>query len=118
MLTPTSKKLLITLILISVLGFGAYMFSQSSSSDSQEVVTTTPLGEDILAVVQKFQNVTIDKTFFSSPLLTNLRDISVPLYNEPQGRPNPFSPIGIDFGTVDTSQYITGGTQSGLPKSQ
>ncbi len=40
--------------------------------------------------------VTIDTTFFKKDIFVSLEDFSVPVFNEPFRRVNPFAPLGVE----------------------
>ncbi|MSU45175.1 MAG: hypothetical protein EXS47_00890 [Candidatus Zambryskibacteria bacterium] len=95
MKTLTTQKSLVILGVFVLLAFFGYNFF---AKDSVEVgvVSTTNMeeGADILVMVDTLKKITIDKTLFTSDLFLGLRDFTVSLYPEQQGRPNPFASIG------------------------
>lgn len=66
------------------------------------VSVVSPEGEEILILADKLETVEINTELFTSPLFTSLVDISVPITEEPKGRPNPFAPIGNDSVSTGT----------------
>jgi len=116
MILSSTQKIFIVLALVFLLGFVAY---GAISTGNTKVDTTSPVttsssvnGSDILALVEKFDKVSIDKTLFQSSLFMSLKDNSTPLTPESQGRPNPFAPIGFDnFSTASTPNPTSTSTQ-------
>lgn len=98
--TPAIQKLIVTIVILVGLG---YLLLNTLTSDipvDDTMVATKAEGEEILILADKLDAVNINDSIFSSPLFTSLVDISVPVVEEPKGRPNPFSQIGND--TVST----------------
>ncbi len=58
------------------------------------------VGEDVLILVNKLRQVSIDTTIFDDTLFTSLQDLSIPVNPENQARFNPFAPIGSDTAGV------------------
>lgn len=97
--SPNTKKILIGLGVIILLGGLAYYFLGNSSSVVIDIIApsdTATVGEDILVLVDKLKAVSIDKSAFSGALFTSLQDYSIPLNPESQGRLNPFAQIGVE----------------------
>ena len=97
-LSPTEKKLVWALVIIAVLGVAYDIFSGSSSATAPtpSATATAPVGQDILALVEKLKVISIDPSIFSSNLFSSLKDSETPLQPEVQGRADPFSLIGVD----------------------
>ena len=95
--TSITHKLIILVIALVLIGFLTYNFFTvpptipivPGGKAHSEIV-----GADILALVKKLNAISFDSSLFSSNSFTFLRDFSVSLIPEPQGRPNPFAPIG------------------------
>ncbi len=107
MILTTTQKFFIVLVLVFILGFLAYSTVGTNSEESAGGTTTvqggTINGADILTLVERFKTVSIKKDVFDTSLFKSLTDFTTPLTAEPQGRPNPFAPIGFDnFGTTQT----------------
>ena len=91
-------KTIIILLVVAVIGYFVYTQFLSatpatvSSADSSGVV-----GQDILDLVASFEAVSIDPTLFSNSQFQNLKDFTVVLQPESQGRVNPFAPLGNDI---------------------
>lgn len=84
-------------VLILLVFFGYTLIrNEGGSIDNQFAQSNIKGGEDILALVETLKKITIDKTLFTSDLFLGLKDYSVTLNPEPQGRPNPFANIGVD----------------------
>ena len=94
------QKIIITLVIIAGLGILAYnIFVNKQPAilitilDTNNTETT---GEDILVLAEKLKVISIDPSLFSSTLFSNLRDSSVIIVPESQGRVNPFDLIGAN----------------------
>jgi len=95
----------VLIVVIIALAFFVYVhfFTGNStdtsnlSSDSQTASsseTTTPEEQQFLALLLKIQHITIDQKIFSDPVFLSLQDDGLPILDQPQGRTNPFAPIG------------------------
>ncbi len=98
------EKILIGVLILLIVGyFGYQMFSGGSAPAAVSVSTTDSsatssgvVGQDILTLVLKLQNISIDSSLFSSPLWTALKDSAAPLSPESQGRTDPFAALGSE----------------------
>ena len=109
--------ILISVLLVVIVVFVYFFFIRSSvpvdttiAVDSSNIV-----GQDIIALVDKFENVSIDTSLFSSSLFTNLKDTSATVIAEPQGRSNPFVLIGVE--SFDTGSAETKSQSSTVSKT-
>lgn len=91
---------IITLIIILLVGVGAYMIVVQEPAGSGDLVTvdTNPLleGENaaFLRHLQEVREIEMDTSIFSDPRFLSLRNFRLELVDEPTGRDNPFRPIG------------------------
>jgi hypothetical protein len=104
-------------VVIIVLVFFAYSHffqgsSQSTSLTSDSSASSTnpdaAAEQQFLTLLLKIQNITINQSIFSDPVFLSLQDDSLPVVDQPQGRTNPFAPIGNDAvspGTTSTSTF-------------
>lgn len=98
--SPSIQKLIVSLIILGVLGY--VVFTTIFSSEPPIVAEGVPVetvGQDILVLADKLNNIKIEKNIFSSPLFTNLIDNTTPIADEPVGRINPFAKIGDEGGS-------------------
>ncbi len=106
--TPTIQKIILTILILSALGFVVYstIFGEIEVAlDGDGVpVATNVIGQEVLILADKLESIEIKKSIFSSPLFTNLIDISTPLIDEEQGRENPFSKIGTESTSVTVTR--------------
>jgi hypothetical protein len=104
--TPTVQKLILTLLILLLIGYVGYstLFGKSEVvlGDDGVPLVTEVVGRDILILADRLDSININKNVFSSPLFTELVDISSPLLPEDQGRPNPFVKIGSDSSVTST----------------
>ena len=95
-ISPKTAAIIIVIVLI---GIGAYYFWGGSTVSNFAVVSTqtapTESASDILVLSQQLKTVSIDPSIFSGPLFANLVDRSVPIQPEGQGRTNPFAQFGF-----------------------
>jgi hypothetical protein len=86
----------IVLVLLLVGGYFAYgaLFGAEETEESDG--NATEAGQEILAMLQDLQNIELDGALFSAQAFQSLEDPSVEVENQPQGRPDPFAPIGED----------------------
>ncbi len=94
--SPSIQKLIVAVVVILALGYVAFTTLTGEVSLEEGDSIVSPQGEEILILADKLESINIDTDLFSSPLFTSLVDISVPIIEEPKGRPNPFAPIGND----------------------
>jgi len=93
----TTKTLIIIILILGVLGFFGYiMFFQSPEKTIEFIDTSNSeiIGGDILALIEKLKIISIDQSIFSSALLINLKDYSIPVSLEAVGKLNPFALFG------------------------
>jgi len=103
------QKILLGILGIVVLAAGFYYSNLWRSSEVLTAITsteTTVVGEDLIILVNKLQNVKIEPAIFQDKLFMSLVDFSVPVNPENLSRPNPFAPIGSDIGVIQVSARI------------
>ena len=92
----------IILVVIVAIFFGYTSLTKNSGntsglvSDSTVNSATSQADQDFLQLLLQIQNVRIDSGIFTNPVFLSLQDDGLPILEQPQGRPNPFSPIGVD----------------------
>jgi len=90
----------------------------SDNATASSTETTTPEEQQFLALLLKIQHITINQSIFSDPVFLSLQDDGLPILDQPQGRPNPFAPIGSGnsissvVGSSSASANIPAGTNS------
>lgn len=98
------QKIIVSLVIIFVLvGFFYYSFSgQLEKIKSEEIssVSTETIGGDILVIFDRLNSISLNTDILRSETFLSLKDFSVAISDEPQGRPNPFAIIGNDVGTI------------------
>lgn len=96
--TNFMQKIYVVIATLLILGYFGYsiFWSSSSTATGPDLSGTVIVGQDILSLVARLKTISIDQSFFSSPLFVNLQDSSVTLFPESQGRANPFAPIGVE----------------------
>jgi hypothetical protein len=98
------KKILIGGVIIIVLFFVYKMFFAGGGPvpalkvETAQSSASTQAGKDFLVALLNLQNINLDAgaAIFEDQNFARLRDMSVSLPDEPQGRPNPFRPLGDD----------------------
>ncbi len=82
-------------ILIFILAIILYKtFFSSLITVSTQSAEAQSVGSDLVTLYQNLQKVSLDQSLFSSPAYRSLIDYSVPLFQQPTGRTNPFDLIG------------------------
>ena len=105
-LSPNNKKILIASGILLVVGVLGYYFLSGSPTDVGSLLAPSDsqaLGQDILILADKLKTISIDSSFLSGALFSNLKDLGVPLNPELQGRSNPFGSLGSETVQVTTS---------------
>jgi len=91
---------IVTLIIILLVGVGAYMLVVQQPAGSADLVTVESnplLGGDnavFLRQLQEIRRIEMDTSIFSDSRFLSLRNFRLELVDEPTGRDNPFQPIG------------------------
>ncbi|MEK9167868.1 MAG: hypothetical protein AAB769_00845 [Patescibacteria group bacterium] len=68
-------------------------------------------GREIIALLTDLKALQLKDEVFQSNVFRSLEDFSLPVAPEPQGRQNPFAPIGVD--TIDTVTKATTTVKAG-----
>jgi hypothetical protein len=92
-----TQKLILALVIFAIAGFIIFRsFSGSDVAGDSAAGVIDSSSQNIMDMVSKINTISINSSLFSSPLFLNLVDLTVAPTPEPQGRPNPFAPIGSD----------------------
>ncbi|HZS42636.1 MAG TPA: hypothetical protein VFA52_00210 [Candidatus Paceibacterota bacterium] len=119
----TIRKYKMPLIIIGVLilAFVIYSFWHGGSSNNGAVLTASSpaannpqVGQAFVNQLLTLQGVRLNSEIFSNPSFNTLQDFSQPVPTEPQGRPNPFAPIGVDTENGPTINQPSGPNYSNL----
>ncbi len=93
----------LSIIAALVLAFILYSYFHGSSSNTGAVLTSNTIavadntvGQSFLNQLLTLQSIQLNSEIFSNPSFNALQDFSQPVPTQPQGRPNPFAPIGND----------------------
>ncbi len=109
------RKLISILGLVLVVGFGYFALAQyietahGQSSNSLLVPAesaysnTSATGAQVLALLNRLQNITLDDSIFKSPAFANLQDWTVTITPQQVGRSNPYLPA---FGAPASSAKV------------
>lgn len=115
MVSPKTQKIFVAVVVLTLLGFLGYQLLVQSPAvpESTGAMSNTEIaGQDILTLVAQLKKISIDQTFFTSPLFKNLKDLTQNVFPEAQGRPNPFAAIGSDSSTSITLSNSTQATST------
>ena len=115
-----TKKIVLALIGLITLGIFVYYFFIRSSTPVTDLVIPADsqvVGQDILVLVDKLSAISIDSSFLTSPLFSNLKDLETPLIPEIQGRLNPFAVFGADSSSNSTSNSSSNSTSKSKSNS-
>jgi uncharacterized protein (UPF0333 family) len=94
-----NKNSILTLVVIIVIGIGAYLYFNSTKTDNtssllaQNKTLQSPDAQYIYSLSQKMDQVQLDDSIFSSQIFQGLKDNAVTFTSQPSGRDNPFAPI-------------------------
>lgn len=97
--SSNTKKIVIALVLIAVVGFALYIFFFRKVEvavvldEFGNPVQAQVVGQDLIDLLEELQAVSLDDSLFSTAAYRGLIDSSVVLSPQPQGRSNPFAPI-------------------------
>jgi hypothetical protein len=91
--------LAITLTL-SYLGVSSEIFAQERNIEGDTEAEKETVGKDetvaLLGLIIELKSISLETSILEDKRFKNLVDFSVELLPKPQGRPNPFLPVGID----------------------
>lgn len=106
-MTSSSKNIFILLGIATVVFAGYFFFIQRepaqpgvSDSSLQLMLQST---QAFIEYRQTLNKITFDFTLFEDDRFRMLRSYSEPVEPKPEGRPNPFAPVGTDSGSVTSS---------------
>lgn len=94
----SSKKTLLITIGLIILALLTYFYLTGTPQDDAALVSTeapkttdaTATGARILTLLNQIKSLRIDSNFFTSNEYTSLVDHTVPIYEQPVGKSNPF----------------------------
>lgn len=115
-----NKKIIFGVLAVIVLFLGYRFFFVKETEDAGPSVLIedkTSVSENertILQLLADMQSLRLDASILKNKNFLSLEDFSVPLQPEPQGRPNPFAPVG---GTVSILPAAAGNIEASLPQS-
>lgn len=113
-----NKKLIgqgIFLLLILLSAYFGYRFLSGGATTPVEVSKETTPGYEVLLLLGKLKSINFDGTLLDNPGFQTLEEQTTVVINKPpQGRPNPFLPIGVD----DLSGQDTGNDESESPADE
>lgn len=82
-------------IILFAVAIVAYNYLLKSSQEAAlNGISAQNIGNDVVELNKSLQKVTLDQTIFNSPEYISLTDWSPTLASQPQGRNNPFAPLG------------------------
>ena len=94
-----------TILLFVLIVIGAFLVYQYFFAPSTEapLTTTNSLSasgpdQDLIALLLELKSIRLDNTLFNDSVFKSMQDFSKELVQEPQGRPNPFAPLGATIG--------------------
>jgi ABC-type antimicrobial peptide transport system permease subunit len=99
MVSTTTQKIFVVIIVLLLLTLLGYMMLNGEPKILDETIissNTEMAGQEILALVDKLEAVSIDQDFFSSLLFNGLKDFTQIIFPEARGRINPFAVIGSE----------------------
>jgi hypothetical protein len=95
---PNNKKKILIIAIVVVIVIAGYMFLKDDAPEASETLSVAPtddtIGGDILPLLYQLKSLQLDTTIFRDPAFATLQDYSIEIPDQPQGRENPFAPIG------------------------
>ncbi len=95
-----TKVSIFAIVLIVFFLYSAFLKPdpQRGSVVSNQVISEDSLssGMDIISLLKDLRSIKLNGDLFDSDAFVGLVDFSLPVAQEPQGRPNPFAPVGSD----------------------
>lgn len=110
--SSNSKKILVAgTLAVLALFYGYYFFFRTSEVASTFDEFGNPVGfevvgQDLIDLSLKLETITLDASALKKKTFTNLVDFSINLPADPQGRPNPFDPVGSRSNSPDPISAI------------
>jgi len=82
-------------VIVVVVGFFIYSYFKGPSAPEEALLTVEGggVGQEFTAFLADLQAIKFDQSFFNDDLFRGFRDFSVPIAEQPVGRPNPFAPL-------------------------
>ena len=95
-MSPQNRNIITGIVILAVLVGGYFLYNNFTNAPPPLIISDSSqqAGQDILNLLASFQTISIDPAVFGSPLFQNLKDYTIILPQESQGRLNPFAPIG------------------------
>lgn len=93
--------------IIAVIGFIYFGFIKKEDVPDLQAQTDTvvPGSRDLLAALQTLNTIKLDGQIFKTNTFKSLEDRTIPREpKSPEGRINPFAPIGVEAGTLQLNQ--------------
>lgn len=93
--SPQIQKIILSVLIISGILYVAYSTFTTAPIIVEEGGISDAVGQDIIDLADKLENVSINKEIFTSSLFESLVDTSAVINNEEVGRVNPFDPYMV-----------------------
>ncbi|MCX6753260.1 MAG: hypothetical protein NTW62_02880 [Candidatus Nomurabacteria bacterium] len=126
-MSPQIKKIILFVGIALVVIVGAIVFFKkpttttntlTSTANKAAPITTTntvksttsassTVGQEFITTLLNVNNIKLDDGIFSNPAFSTLKDSTIELVSDGnEGRPNPFSPIGVDISPVSNNTAV------------
>ena len=118
------KNIIIGVIVLVVIVVGYNYFTAPSSTSTTDLTATgqgtetAPVGSDLISLLDQMKQISIDTSIFSRPSYVSLQDFGQTISPQPQGRNDPFAPIGVETGAPPQASSQSPNTQSLLKALQ
>lgn len=89
-----NKPVVYAILVFAAVIIGYNYLVKSSQEASLSGINAQNIGNDVVELNKSLQAVVLDQSIFTSAEYKTLTDWSPVLTPQPQGRPNPFAPIG------------------------
>lgn len=98
-ITANLHNIVLGVIVIAGLSLAYYFFARTPASDVQVTVAGRSQnlsleGQQALTLLEEINTITINRDVITNPTLQSLEDLHQTVPTQPQGRPDPFAPIG------------------------
>ncbi len=95
--------IIIAVVVIAIAGYVLFVGMPDSGDDASALLSSTgesqetdAVRDELFALLDTLKMLQLDGSLFADERFTSLIDWSVPIVQQPVGRPNPFLPVGRD----------------------
>jgi len=114
------KNIIIAVVIVGIIIIAYFVFFKKAPEQANLVSSTgnpvlpdtiadqtSVMSKDFLALLLSVKNIQLNDAIFAEPAFTTLRDSTIELIQDGnEGRPNPFAPLGSDFGASSSINVL------------